>query len=108
MRQSPMSQNTMLETIMALSRRLVSLAESDQWSEAASIEAERRARIQEYFATLSPDHDVERHQQMFQALLDVNATVLNLLSERRQHLIRDLRSAEQGRAAVRAYNGNRE
>jgi hypothetical protein len=98
----------MLEIIMALSRQLVSLAESDQWSEAASIEGERRARIQEYFATLPSDHDVERHQQMFQALLDVNGTVMSMLSERRQHLIRDLRSAEQGRAAVRAYNGNRE
>ena len=102
----PMSQTAVLETIMALSRKLLSLAQSDQWFEAASIETERQALIQEYFSTAPADQDLERRQQLFQALLDLNGTVISLLSERRQELIRDLRSVEQGRAAVRAYVGN--
>lgn len=102
------SHDAMLETVMALSRELLSLVQSDQWSKAASIEAERQAIIKEYLSTSPSDQDLERHRQVFKALLDLNGTVMSLLRERRQDLVRDLRSAEQGRVAVRAYTGNRE
>jgi hypothetical protein len=108
MRTAPTSQDATLETIIALSRELLSLVESDQWSKAASIEAERQVNIKEYLSTSPADQDLERHQQVFKALLDLNGTVMSLLRERRQDLVRDLRSAEQGRAAVRAYTGIRE
>lgn len=97
-----------LEVIMALSRKLVLLVQCDKWAEAASVEAERQAMLREYFSTMSGDLDMEQNQQVVKSLLDHNGTVMSLLSKRREHLLRELRSAERGRAAVRAYSGNRE
>jgi hypothetical protein len=97
-----------LEVIMALSRKLLFLVQCDNWVEAASVEAERQAMLREYFSTMSADLDMEQNKQVVKSLLDHNGTVMSLLSERREHLLRELRSAERGRAAVRAYSGNRE
>lgn len=96
----------MLESITALSRRLVSLAQSDDWSEAEAVEAERQALIQKYFAKAPDEQDPEQHRQALQILLDLNEKVMHMLRDRRQTLINDLQSIEEGRVAARAYSNN--
>lgn len=97
----------MLESITALSRRLLSLAQSDDWAGADAVEVERRALIQRYFSDSPGKQDPEQHRQALQILLDLNEKVMGLLRERRQTLISDLQSIEEGRIAARAYSRNR-
>lgn len=97
----------MLQSITALSRRLVSLAQSDDWPEAESVEAERQVLIQQYFSKSPGDQDPEQDRQALQILLDLNEKVMGMLRDRRQSLISDLQSIEEGRIAARAYSSNR-
>ena len=107
MKESAARQDSVLESITALSRRLVSLAQSDNWSEAESVEAERQALIRQYFSESLEEQDPEQHRQALQILLDLNMRVMGMLRERRQNLISDLQSIEEGRIAARAYSNNR-
>lgn len=102
-----MSKEDILESIIALSRRLVSLAQSDEWFEAESLEAERQILIRQYFSTPAAADEAAQRREALQILLDLNQKVMSLLRDRRRILIGDLRSIDEGRAAARAYSGNR-
>jgi hypothetical protein len=104
---SATQKDSVLESITALSRRLVSLAQSDGWAEAETVEAERQTLIQQYFSNCPDEQDPEQQRQALQILLDLNEKVMGMLRERRQTLISDLQSIEEGRVAARAYSNNR-
>ena len=90
------------EGILELTRRMLELCVKGEWEAAGAVEAERRAMIDPQ-AVPGPD-DVEHLQH----IIDLNAEILRVSSERHAELAGALHDVRAGKRAASTYAQNQD
>lgn len=94
-----------LDSIIALSKRMLEQARSDEWEEVASLEAKRRKLVMQCFDQPTSQNDAPELASAITEVLSLNEAVAELGKQRRGALGGDIRVSKIGRTAKSAYLG---
>lgn len=86
-----------------ITRALRESVEAGDWGVAATLESERRALLECFFATRPPADQLARVLGMLRELIASNDALIGLAEHRQRAVAREADMVSTGRRAVRAY-----
>lgn len=95
-----------IQDFLAMSERILALAEACDWSAALALQAERREALEGWFATQGDSVSRDALIASINQLLALDARISERLQQQRQHLLADASQARQGHRALQAYLGH--
>jgi hypothetical protein len=95
------SRHQLLDQALALSEQMVELGDGSDWEAVIALEPQRRALLEQAFATHAPVDDVIT--QRVQAILDLDRQLMAITLEARDRAATEIGQASKGRKATSAY-----
>lgn len=92
-----------LDAALALTRTLFARVEAGEFEAAATLEAERRAQLELFFAGRPRAEDLGTCVERLRELVAANETLVGLAEHLQRALAREAEALGSGRRAVRAY-----
>ncbi len=102
-----MTRQTQWEGIVALSRRMQTLARDEQWDEVTALELQRRSDMEAFFARkVSPD-EAGFIAEGIREVMELDRETMVHCAAAREEAGKQAGVVQQGRRAEAAYNSNR-
>ncbi|MCW8907952.1 MAG: flagellar protein FliT [Sedimenticola sp.] len=93
----------MLEQILETSRKMLALAEQDEWEQAEALQRQRQELIEKTFPLDDETAHSAQTATLLKQILSLDGQLRRLAESRRKEIGRALGKISQGRQATRAY-----
>ena len=103
----PASRQQQLQHLLALSAGMLDKAQSADWASVLTMELERQQRLKDFFAVAAAPAESAAIAAVLEQMQTLNAGVMALGAQSRQHVAAELSGLETGRKVAQAYNQNR-
>lgn len=97
--------NDSLDGILEMTRRVLTLVEAGEWSQAAQVDTDRRQQLQNFCAALEPQKTPPAIVATLAEVLKLNDALIGAVQHRQRSLLREAETVKVGRRAIRAYAG---
>jgi len=97
-----LSRHRLLDDALDISRRMAELGNAGDWDAVITLEPERRALLEQAFATHAPADEIVTER--VRAILDLDKRLMAQSIEARERIAEDLGHASKGRKATSAYH----
>jgi len=98
-----LNQKTLISQALALTEKVLSLAESDEWETFAELEQQRLQIIQQIDTSNLTLSDADEARNSLQKMIELNARLQRVCEESRQFAANELKSLKKGASAIKAY-----
>jgi len=92
-----------LRELLSLHHAMLQWAKEGKWEAVAAGEKIRRERLEDFFQIPVSEQQLPKVRAALQTMLDINGSLVELLSKDRGGVERDIGAIQKGRRAVAAY-----
>ena len=92
--------------LISHSRKMLEHAQNIAWDDVAEIESERHEMLKTFFLEPIPSRDARRVSSGIQEIMTLDNEIMKLATANKEALAEKLKTLEQGKKAVKAYNSD--